>query len=116
MDELDQKIISELQVRGFQKSEILAAHFGVGSRTIRRRISVMKNKGIFKITDDSGSIWIYTRRGTPREGDKITVTGIIREGLEIVGNKIGGLILIEKKLPDEKDKKVTPATKTNSTE
>jgi len=49
MDGLDQKLLSELQIHGFQKSDTLAPSFGVGSRTIRRRLSAMKNKGLIKI-------------------------------------------------------------------
>jgi len=49
MDELDQRLLNELQRRGFQKYRILAAHFGVGERTIYRRIHAMRDEGIIKI-------------------------------------------------------------------
>lgn len=49
MDALDQKLLGELQVSGFQKSEKLAANFDIGGRTIRRRIGAMKSKGIIKV-------------------------------------------------------------------
>jgi Lrp/AsnC family transcriptional regulator for asnA, asnC and gidA len=49
MDELDQKILNELQSHGFQKSTILAGHLGVAERTIRRRINAMKSKGFIRI-------------------------------------------------------------------
>jgi Lrp/AsnC family transcriptional regulator, regulator for asnA, asnC and gidA len=49
MDALDQKLLGELQVRGFQKSEKLATNFDIGGRTIRRRIGAMKSKGIIKV-------------------------------------------------------------------
>jgi Lrp/AsnC family transcriptional regulator, regulator for asnA, asnC and gidA len=49
MDELDQKLLNELQTRGFQKSENLAEDFDIGGRTIRRRIGNMKSKGIIKV-------------------------------------------------------------------
>jgi DNA-binding Lrp family transcriptional regulator len=49
VDELDKKILSELQSQGFQKSGTLAPLLGVGERTLRRRISNMRNKGIIKI-------------------------------------------------------------------
>lgn len=49
MDKLDQKILSELQSQGFQKSTALVPLLGVGERTIRRRISAMRSKGIIKI-------------------------------------------------------------------
>lgn len=49
MDNLDQKLLSELQFRGFQKSEKLAVDLDIGGRTIRRRIGAMKSKGIIKV-------------------------------------------------------------------
>ncbi len=49
MDELDRKLLSELQSQGFQRSNVLATRLGVGEKTIRRRISNMKNKGIIRI-------------------------------------------------------------------
>lgn len=49
MDELDQKILNELQRQGFQKSRTLASFLGVGERTIHRRISTMRSEGIIKI-------------------------------------------------------------------
>ncbi len=49
VDKLDQELLSELQNQGFQKSTVLATRFGVGERTVRRRINTMKRKGIIKI-------------------------------------------------------------------
>ena len=49
MDELDARITSELQNRGFQKSSVLAAQFGVGERTIRRRMNRIRQEGNIRI-------------------------------------------------------------------
>jgi DNA-binding Lrp family transcriptional regulator len=49
MDVLDRKILNELQTQGFQKIHIIASHFGIGERTISRRISAMRREGIIKI-------------------------------------------------------------------
>ena len=49
MDRLDLKILSELQNKGYQKSSLLAQQFGVGSRTINRRIAKMKEEGSIQI-------------------------------------------------------------------
>jgi len=49
MDALDQKLLNELESHGFQRSTVLASRLGVGERTIRRRVSVMRSKGIIKI-------------------------------------------------------------------
>ncbi len=49
MDELDRKILTELQSRSFQRSTVLAPRLGVRERTIRRRIDLMKRKGMIRI-------------------------------------------------------------------
>jgi len=49
MDELDQKILSELEHQGFHKSATLAHILGVGERTIRRRINNMISNRVVKI-------------------------------------------------------------------
>lgn len=49
MDKFDQKLLTELQNKGFQKSAALAPLFGVGERTIRRRINIMRSKEIIKV-------------------------------------------------------------------
>lgn len=49
MDVLDRKILNELQRQGFQNSRTLASHFGIGERTVHRRISAMRREGIIKI-------------------------------------------------------------------
>ena len=49
MDGLDYKLLGELQDKGFQRSTTLAYLLGVGERTIRKRISDMRRKGIIKI-------------------------------------------------------------------
>ncbi len=49
MDELDQKILSELEHQGFRRSATLAHILGVGERTIRRRINNMISNRVIKI-------------------------------------------------------------------
>jgi len=49
MDELDKKILAELEHQGFQKSATLAPILGVGERTIRRRINNMISNRVIKI-------------------------------------------------------------------
>ena len=49
MDELDQKLLNELERRGFQSTTTLAHCFDVGERTIRRRIGNMLSKDIIRI-------------------------------------------------------------------
>ena len=49
MDDLDQRLLAELQAGGFQRSSVLAPRLGVEERTVRRRISIMRHKGIIKV-------------------------------------------------------------------
>lgn len=49
MDELDQKLLNELERRGFQSTTTLAHCFDVGERTIRRRIDNMLSEDIIRI-------------------------------------------------------------------
>ncbi|MFC1911955.1 Lrp/AsnC family transcriptional regulator [Chloroflexota bacterium] len=49
MDELDQKILSEFEHLGFQKSATLAHLLGLGERTVRRRINNMINDKAIKV-------------------------------------------------------------------
>jgi len=49
MDELDKTLLSYLQTEGFEKSSVLASRMGIGERTIRRRLGVLRSKGIIKI-------------------------------------------------------------------
>lgn len=49
MDELDQKLLDELERYGFQKAAILAPKLGVGQSTIHRRISSLRRKRVIKV-------------------------------------------------------------------
>jgi len=49
MDELDRKLLNDLEMLGFQSATTLARRFDVGERTIRRRISNMLSKDIIRI-------------------------------------------------------------------
>lgn len=49
MDELDQKLLNELERQGFQSTTTLAHRFDVGERTIRRRIGNMLSEDIIRV-------------------------------------------------------------------
>jgi len=49
IDELDRKLLDELERRGFQSTTTLARRFDVGERTIRRRIGNMLSKDIIRV-------------------------------------------------------------------
>jgi DNA-binding Lrp family transcriptional regulator len=73
MDELDRRLLSELQSLGFQKSPSLASHFGIGERTIRQRISSMKDKGFIKIIAVPNPV-LYGYRAWAKIGIKVEHT------------------------------------------
>jgi hypothetical protein len=63
----------------------------------------LANRGVYRIDDDTGQLWVVSDRGTPRKGARVTVTGTIREGFNLgsLGNQISlpgvgvGLVLME---------------------
>lgn len=59
-------------------------------------------KGFFKLQDESGSLWVYTSRGLPRKGARVSSKGTIRDLASIdsvpdsVRQAVGsGLLLVE---------------------
>jgi len=43
----------------------------------------LANRGVYKLDDESGQIWVVSDRGVPRRGARVTVTGRIREGFNL---------------------------------
>ena len=59
-------------------------------------------KGFFKLQDEGGSLWVYTSRGLPRKGARVSSKGTIRDLASIdsvpesVRQAVGsGLLLVE---------------------
>lgn len=50
MDQLDRKLLAELERGGYQASGVLARSVGVPQRTVRRRLNLMQAKGVLKVT------------------------------------------------------------------
>jgi hypothetical protein len=63
----------------------------------------LANRGLYRIDDDTGQLWVVSDRGTPRKGARVTVKGTIREGFNLgaLGDRINlpglgaGLVLME---------------------
>lgn len=63
------------------------------------------NRGVYRIQDETGQLWVFSEHGVPRKGARVSVKGTIRDGFNlgslggIVGNLpagVGsGLVLIE---------------------
>lgn len=72
------------------------------SGDVRDSYSIM-SRGVYRVEDSTGSLWVYSDQGVPRTGAKVKVTGTIREGFNL-GNladrlpagMASGLILIER--------------------
>lgn len=70
MDKLSRKILDELQRNGFRKNIELANLFGVGERTIRRHINIMKGKGLLKIVASPNPV-VFGCNGWAKIGIKV---------------------------------------------
>jgi hypothetical protein len=48
------------------------------------------NRGVYKIDDTTGQVWVVSDRGVPRKGARVTVKGTIREGFNLgsLGDRI----------------------------
>lgn len=63
----------------------------------------LAERGVYRIDDDTGQLWVVSDRGTPRKGARVTVKGTIREGFNLgsLGDQIklpgvgAGLVLME---------------------
>jgi hypothetical protein len=63
----------------------------------------LANRGVYRIDDETGQLWVVSDKGTPRKGARVTVKGTIREGFNLgsLGDQIKlpgigvGLVLME---------------------
>lgn len=60
------------------------------------------NRGVYRLEDRTGAIWVVSDRGVPRRGARVKVRGTIREGFNLgaLGDRLprsfgGGIVLIE---------------------
>lgn len=52
------------------------------------------DKGMFKLEDGTGSIWVLSSRRAPSRGEKLTVRGKVQVGLKVAGRTFG-VVLVE---------------------
>ncbi len=71
--------------------------------TVVDSFSVM-NRGVYRIEDRTGSLWVVSDRGVPRLGARATVTGTVREGFNagtlaarLPAGVASGIVLVEQK-------------------
>jgi len=62
------------------------------------------NRGVYRIDDSTGALWVVSDKGVPRKGARVTVKGTIREGFNLgsLGDRItlppgvgSGLVMVE---------------------
>ena len=41
------------------------------------------NRGVYRIGDETGDLWVVSDRGVPRKGARVTVKGRIQEGFNV---------------------------------
>lgn len=85
MDELDKKILWELEAKGFQKSNTMARLFGVSERTIRRRISNIIANKVVKVIATPNFVSLGFRAWA-RIGIKVTPGSLSRVARLLVEN------------------------------
>jgi len=64
----------------------------------------LMDRGIYRLEDKTGELWVVSSRGVPRSGERVDVKGTVRQGfnLGIFGGRIplpstiaDGLVLVE---------------------
>jgi hypothetical protein len=71
----------------------------------------LANRGVYKLDDESGQIWVVSDRGVPRRGARVKVTGRVREGFNLgsLGDQIrlpqaiGSALVLMESSRDAKD-------------
>ena len=84
MDDLDKKLVSELQSKGYQKSSILGPYLGVTEKTIRRRINIMRNEGIIKIVAVPNPV-VFGYKAWAKIGIKVKPSSLFQVAQELTG-------------------------------
>lgn len=73
------------------------------SGAVRDSYSVA-DRGVYRIEDRTGELWVVSTRGVPREGARVTVHGTVRDGFNLgsIGDPLplprsisSGLVLME---------------------
>jgi hypothetical protein len=80
----------------YRNHEITLSGYVVDSFSVAQR-------GVYRIEDRTGTLWVVSDRGVPRRGARVKVRGVIREGFNLGGfgdrlprNLASGLVLVER--------------------
>jgi len=58
---------------------------------------VIAEPGVYQVDDGTGTIWVITKYGAPREGSKVGVKGIVSSPIKILGDHFGAVIREERR-------------------
>jgi hypothetical protein len=69
-------------------NKVLADPSHYKNREVRLSGSVVdsysfSNRGVYRIGDETGDLWVVSDRGVPRKGARVSVTGRIQEGFNV---------------------------------
>ncbi|MDO8681928.1 MAG: hypothetical protein Q7N50_00405 [Armatimonadota bacterium] len=53
---------------------------------------IIAEPGLYQVDDGTGTIWVVTKNGVPREGVKIGLKGIVSSPIKIAGESFGAVI------------------------
>ena len=90
-------------------NQILADPYRYRNHEVRVSGSVAEsysfgNRGVYRLDDRTGQLWVVSDRGTPRKGARVSVTGTVRDAFNFgsLGDRVklppgieSGLVLIE---------------------
>lgn len=53
---------------------------------------ILTQAGAYQVDDGSGSIWVITKTGVPRQGDKVGLRGTVQSGITLGRETFGAVI------------------------
>jgi hypothetical protein len=65
------------------------------SGTVTNSVGVLGTGG-YQLEDETGKIYVVSRSGVPSRGSRVTVTGVVSPGVQILGQSVGVAIREER--------------------
>ena len=63
--------------------------------TVTNSVGLLGTGG-YQIEDETGKIYVISRRGVPSRGSRVSVTGVVSPGVQVLGNPLGVAIREER--------------------
>ena len=58
------------------------------SGTVTNSVGVLGTGG-YQLEDETGKIYVLSRRGVPSRGSRVKVTGVVSPGVQVLGQSVG---------------------------